>query len=300
MPLPVVVILLIIFALILFFFALSAYSVHINAQTLPQARKWQEAHYDLSWYDPMEKEDYTVKSFDSYELHVQYLPNPVKSDRYILISHGYTDNRLGSLKYTKMYLDLGFNVILYDLRGHGENDYTFCTYTIRERQDLNLLIRDCRERFPDAKLFGIHGESLGAASSIACLKYHPPVDFVVADCGFSEIISVMQGGLRQFHLPGFLVYGASICTRLRYGYFYQQMRPIDSLKDNTVPILFIHGEKDSFILPRHSEAMQKATKGYSELFLVPEATHAASVLTAPEAYREHVAAFLKKVVPDRA
>ncbi|MBR0407057.1 MAG: alpha/beta fold hydrolase [Clostridia bacterium] len=277
-------------------FMMATYSMGIKPQTLEEARKWQEGHYDLSWYDPLPKQDYTVSGGDGYALHVQFLKNPVPSDRYILISHGYTDNRFGAMKYAKMYLDLGFNVIAYDLRGHGENEPTFCTYSARESMDLNALIQDSRGRYPDAKVFGLHGESLGAATSIAVLKYKPDVDFVVADCGFSEIASVLAGGLKAMHVPGLFVNVASLCAKMKFGYSYQDMRPIDSLKDNTVPILFIHGEKDDFILPAHSEAMRNATQGYSELHLIPGAGHAASILTAPEQYRQYVEAFLRQVI----
>ena len=277
-------------------FFLARFSMGIRRQTLEQARAWQAEHYDLSWYDGLKKTNYSVKSYDGYMLHVQYIQNPRPTDRYILISHGYTDNRIGSLKYTRIYLDLGFHVILYDLRGHGENAVTFCTYSIREGRDLDLLIRDSRARYPEASLFGIHGESLGSATSVACLKYKPPIDFVVADCGFSEVTSVMQSGLRGMHLPPFLVHVASFCAKLRYGYYFHEMRPIDSLTDNQVPILFIHGEEDDFILPAHSRAMQQATRGESELHLIPGAGHAASVLTAPEDYKRYVSDFLKAVI----
>lgn len=293
---PILIVLLVLLALFVALgFALAAFSMGIRRQTLAQARAWQAEHYDISWYDGLEKQDYTVASYDGYVLHAQLLKNPQPTSRYILISHGYTDNRIGSLKYTRIYLNLGFNVILYDLRGHGENEKTFCTYTIRESRDLAAMIADSRRRYADATAFGIHGESLGAASSVACLKYKPQIDFVVADCGFSEITSVMQRGLKGMHLPPVLVHWASVCAKLRYGFFYHQMRPIDSLADNKIPILFIHGEKDDFILPFHSQNMAKATQGYSEIRLIPGATHAASVLTAPEEYQQYVAAFLKKI-----
>lgn len=277
-------------------FALAGFSMGIRRQSLEEARAWQEAHYDLSWYDPLEKEDYTVKSRDGYVLHVELLRNPRPTDRYVLISHGYTDNRFGALKYAGMYLDLGFHVLIYDLRGHGANEPTFCTYSVRERSDLNALIRDSRQRYPDAKVFGLHGESLGAATSVACLQYRPPIDFVVSDCGFSEISSVMEGGLRQMHLPGGLIHLSSLFAKLRYGYSYGQMRPIDSLAGNQIPILFLHGAEDDFILPAHAQAMYEADPGYRELCLIPGAGHAASVLTAPEEYRKHVSAFLDKVL----
>ena len=269
-------------------FLLARFSMGIKRQTLEEARQWQD-------YDKLEKVDYTINSYDGYVLHAQYLKNPESTDRYVIISHGYTDNHIGSLKYTKMWLDTGFNVVLYDLRGHGENEVTFCTYSIRESQDLIEVINDTRKRYDNIRVLGIQGESLGSATSIASLKYQPEIDFVVADCGFSEITSVMQAGLRQMHIPGCMVHVASVCAKIMYGYYYHEMRPIDSLKDNELPIMFVHGEADDFILPQHSINMQKETKGYSELHLIKDATHAASVLFAPEEYQKLLKAFLEKV-----
>ena len=293
----IAVVLLILLVCIGFFFA--GYSMTIRRQTLDEARAWQEAHYDLSWYDPLEKEDYTVTSYDGYVLHAQFLRNPEPTDKYILISHGYTDNRFGALKYAKMYLDQSFHVIVYDLRGHGLNDPTFCTYSIRERKDLLAMIQDSRQRWPDMALFGLHGESLGAATSIAVLEEYPPVDFVVSDCGFSEITSVLKGGLKQMHLPGFITELASVCAKIRFGYSYDEMRPIDSLMGNRIPILFIHGAEDSFITPEHSRKMMKDTEGYAEVHLIPGAGHAQSILTDPVTYRQLVSSFLKNRFPGR-
>jgi hypothetical protein len=291
----VVAVLLVLLAVLGFIFA--GYSMGIKRQTLGEARAWQEAHYDLSWYDPLEKTDYTVASGDGYILHAQMLKNPDQVNRYVLVSHGYTDNRFGALKYAKMYLDLGFNVIVYDLRGHGMNEETFCTYSVRERKDLSAVIRDARERWPEASLFGLHGESLGAATSVAVLEEKPPVDFVVADCGFSDIVPVLKGGLQGMHLPGFMVDVASLFAKIRFGYSYQEMRPIDSLRENDIPILFIHGADDTFILPEHSQRMKEATRGYAEVHMIPGAGHAMSVLTDPEGYKNLVSAFLSKEFP---
>ena len=274
--------------------ALAFYSTGTHPQSLEAARKWQEDHYDLSWYDPMEKEEFTVTAPDGYRLWAQRLINPVPADRSVIISHGYTDNRYGALKYAKNYLDLGFDVVVYDLRGHGVNAHACCTYSVREREDLLALIRTVRERYPQYAVLGIHGESLGAATSVACLSKKPPVDFVVADCGFSEIRSVLAGALKKMHIPGFLLAITAVWTKLRCGYSYKDMRPIDSLKDNTVPILFFHGTADELIVPSHSEKMAKETAGPSELHLIKGAPHAISVIHAPTEYRECLETFLKK------
>ena len=264
-------------------------------QTLDEAMQWQSEHYDTSFYQALEKTDYIVTGADGYTLHVQLLKNSEPTDRYIILSHGYTDNRIGSLKYVKMYLDLGFNCVIYDLRGHGENEPAFTTYGILESRDLKALIEDTRNRYPELTQLGLHGESLGAATTITVLQYAPQVDFAVADCGFSDIENVLREGYKNAHVPGFLFDLADFGARIRYHYALKDMRPIDSLDENRIPILFIHGENDSFILPKNSEDMAGRTQGLSEIRLIPGAGHAESILTDPEHYREYVSGFLRKI-----
>ena len=282
----VTVVLLLIISLLGFY--LAGYSMRIPSMTLEQARAWQEAHYDISWYDGLQKTDYTVSSDDGYVLHAQLIQNPTPKSRYIIISHGYTDNRFGTLKYAKMYLDLGFNVIVYDLRGHGEDEPSFCTYSARERKDLQALINDSRERYSNISLL------LGAATSVAVLQYKPEVDFVVADCGFSNIKEVLMS---KGSLPGWTVDMVSFFAKLRCGYGYGEMRPVDCLVENQVPICFIHGAEDTFIPPKHSEEMKTATKGYSELHIIDGANHAQSVLVNPGEYKKIVELFIGRIDP---
>lgn len=278
-----------VFALMLW---LASFVMTGKRQTLDEAMQWQSEHYDTSFYEKLEKTNYTVKSFDGYELHAQFLKNPTPTDKYMIISHGYTDNRMGALKYVPMYLELGYNCIIYDLRGHGENEPTFTTYGIREGEDIYELVKDTRSRYSDISQLGLHGESLGAASTVASMKYKPDVDFAVADCGFSDIDNVLRGAYKYYHMPEFFVDMADLGARIRYGYSLKSMRPIDSLDDNEVPILFIHGAEDSFILPKNSENMAARTKGRSEIHFIEGAGHAESVIIDPENYKAYVKDFL--------
>ena len=72
--------------------------------------------------------------------------------------------------------------------------------------------------------------------------------------------------------------------------------PKDALVGNEVPICFIHGEADTFILPENSQVNKAATAGYSELHLVPNAAHAQSreVLGKAE-YRGIIGDFLNNI-----
>ena len=258
------------------FFAMwsASYVMDSNRQTLDEAFEWQSEHYDTSFYSSLEKSDYIIKSYDGYDIHAQFLKNPEKTNKYIIITHGHTDNRMGSLKYAKMYLSLGFSCIIYDMRGHGENSPTFTTYGIREGHDIAEVVKDTRSRFKDISVLGLHGEPLGAASPITSLKYSPDVDFAVADCGFSDIENVLHKAYRDNHVPAFLIGLTDIGARIRYNYSLKDMRPIDSLSENKVPILFIHGADDDLILPENSENMAKKNPARSVLYLIDGAGHA--------------------------
>jgi fermentation-respiration switch protein FrsA (DUF1100 family) len=291
----IVVIVVILILFIAFAFWLPSFVMTGKRQTLEEALAWQSDHYDTSFYEGLEKTDYIVKGYEDYDLHVELLKNPSPTDKYIIVSHGYTDNRMGALKYVQMYMDLGFNCIIYDLRGHGENATDFTTYGVREAQDLKCIVDDTRKRYDDISVLGLHGESLGAATTITSLKYKPEIDFAVADCGFSDIDNVLREGYRNAHAPVFLVDLAEFTGKIRYKYSIKEMRPIDSLNDNKVPILFIHGADDTFILPKNSEDMAARTAGYSEIHIIPKAGHAESILTAPNDYKDYVERFLEKI-----
>ncbi len=275
---------------------IAKYTLNGYRQTLDEAKTWQAEHYDISWLDSLESQTYTIDSYDGYTLHALFLKNPQESNRYVIFSHGHTDNRYGSLKYTKLYLDAGFNCILYDLRGHGENEPTFCTYSIREGQDLCEVINDTRNRFGESIILGLHGESLGAATTVAALGYQPNVSFAVADCGFSDITNVLKGILRSRNMPTLAIPYGNLTVRARYGYSFSQMCPIKSLRDNQIPIMFIHGDADSYVSCEHSKRMHEANAGYSELHLIPGADHASSIFTAPDDYRRFLQDFLEKVL----
>lgn len=274
---------------------LSNYSLNINRQTYDDAINWAKEHYDISWFDKNNEKAYVIKSFDDYEMHMYFYKNRIDTNKYIIITHGYSDNHYGNLKYMGIYLDLGYNVITYDLRGHGNNEKTYCSYSIRESKDLLNIIEDTHNRYDNIEYLGIHGESLGAATSVAVLKYKPDIDFVVADCGFARISTILKNGVESKNLPVFLYYFASFITKLRTGYFYKDMSPINGIEDNKIPILFIHGASDEFIGKSNSELMHKKNGGYSDLLIVDKAGHAGSVLTDYKLYHDTVLKFLENV-----
>ena len=265
-----------------------------EVSTLDKEISWEKEHELWGNYDSYEKEEYTVKGYKDYELHVTLVKNPVETNKYVIISHGFKSNRYGAVKYVDSYMDLGFNCIIYDLRDHGENKKTTLSLGQFESEDLEKLIEDSYSRYGNIKL-GLHGESMGAATSLMVLAKKPKVDFVVADCGFSNLYDLLHAAYDVAKV-GTVLPSVNIAMKLRYGYDMKKTSPKDALVGNEIPICFIHGEADTFILPENSQVNKAATAGYSELHLVPNAAHAQSreVLGKAE-YRGIIGDFLNNI-----
>lgn len=216
--------------------------------------------------------------------------------KFVIISHGYTYNRHGSMKYASIFRRLGYNCVIYDDRRHGENVKTVTTFGLKESKDLLAVIRDTRERFGKDIALGAHGESMGTGLSITALQYEPELDFIIADCGYADLANVVENGLKtKFNLPTFLGSLGGAMSSLLYGYNYMKIAPIEHMGSGKIPICFVHGGIDDFILPVNSKRMNDAYSGYSEYHEFPKGNHGLSIDSDPDGYEKMVRGFLEKV-----
>lgn len=253
--------------------------------------------YDFMQGESLEIEnEHTLETYDGHKLWVGFVPGNPESKRYVILSHGYTSTRYGMYKYAVLWRKLGYNCVIYDNRGHGVNKPATITFGIRESRDLMAVIEDTYERYGRDIRIGLHGESMGAGLQLMALSYQPKVDFIVNDCGYSEILPVIRWKVKKgFGLPGCLADWASPYCKLVFGYRFEDVRPIDRLKENEIPICFVHGTSDTFTAHWHSEKMYEANKGYKELHLYEGVDHAECIVNAPVRYFEMMKAFVEKV-----
>ena len=290
-----IIVIVLIVLLLLVSAALCTYAVFPKRHGLEETKKFELGKPYLKGLEFPAKEVYTVPSYDGYVLHAEYIETDPRSKKFVLISHGYSCNRYGSYKYVYLFQKLGFNCIIYDDRGHGENKRCRCTFGIRESKDLLAMIDDAYRRFGEDIFLGLHGESMGSGLSLMAMQYQPNVKFLVADCGYGRLQEVLCEKVQEvFHLPGFFVYPASFACRILYGFSLAKVSPEEALYENEIPICFIHGKADKFISYSQSEKMHEINKGYSELHLFPGADHAQSIDSDVNRYEEVLRAFVEK------
>lgn len=266
-----------------------------NVMTLEEECTWLEERDLIGDFDSYEKEDYQITGYNGYVLNAQLIKAADNNnEKYVIASHGFRSNRNGSIKYVDVYRDMGYNVIIYDVRGHGLNEKTTVSLGNFESEDLKLIIEDTYKKFGDNIELGLHGESMGSATSLSVLAKTQNVKFVVADAGFSNLYDLLHGAYQDNNV-GFLIYGVNAVTSLVYGVDMKETSPLDALTNNEVPVLFIHGEQDTFIKPEHSAKMAEHNQSRDELHIIKNAEHATSrAVLGTEEYAKIVSEFINK------
>ena len=282
--------------------------VTVKAATNPKRHTFDEArvhqakeeNYDFTNYDSnWRKQSFELDGVQG-KIHGEVIFNDTASERtkVAVFCHGHTWNRLTSLKYANIFFAKGYSVVVYDHAYFGVSEGTHTTVGDKERYDLNTVLNYVREVFGEDAIVALHGESMGAATVLLDLGLRNDIDFVVADCPFSNTMSYYRELCKQVtHLPSFPIVDVSnAMAKRKFGYDFTKVNPIAAVKASQAPICFIHGDADDFINSHHSADMYKAsTNPLSELHIVEGAKHAESYKTDKVAYTQIVGSFIDKV-----
>lgn len=261
-----------------------------------KAYEKENRRHFLDGYKNWDCEEYVIRSFDGYELHTTYIPSATASKKFVILIHSSTYCRIGSIKYFNIFRKLGYNGILFDLRGHGDNKKSASTWGRKESKDLLSVIDDTVRRFGDDITIGVHGECLGGVTALTALKYHPNISFVIADSCYNSLYSLLCKLAQQIaHVSPKLFDPAVVFFRLMFGYSYKKIFTKDSLKGNTVPICFIQGDSDCVVPVEDTMELEGSTNGYTEMHIFEGADHTRNILADSRRYEEIVEGFLYRV-----
>lgn len=216
------------------------------------------------------------------------------------MQHGLGADKYIMHKLAPMYLNMGFNVLLFDSRAHGESGGESYSYGFYEKYDLDQVLTYVNTRFTNG-FIGVHGESMGAATCLlhAGMKDKTAeADFYIADCGYSDLKTLFRHRLKEdFKLPNlFIIEAASIATKWHEGYWFSQVSPIEYLDQVSTPILFIHGTQDDYVPTFMAHQMFQKKAGAKSLYLSEKSEHGTSFGDSPEVYRKAIEDFLVSFV----
>lgn len=229
------------------------------------------------------------------------------SDCAVIFLHGYSENRVGTIKYTPYFWRRGCDLFLYDHRGFGRSEEAYASGGYYESADLTAAHAYVRERsgLPDDRI-GWLGESWGAATAlIAAGRFETPdPGWVIAESPYADWEMVLNDrGVAQYGswvmalTPGAFAWAGS-----RVGIDTDVASPRLFADQIDEPVLLFHSQQDEFTNPRQSDLIAKNVdpKLLTYHKLNWGAGHTRNIVANREKYEELVEDFLNKAMSEGA
>jgi uncharacterized protein len=274
---------------------------YVVAERFTHAARYQVARAPLvlaSTYD-----DVTFRTSDGLDLRGWYFPTG--GNRAAIVVHGKDSNRVaGENRTAEKIADFliadGFDVLLFDLRGHGDSDGDRFSLGYLERRDVAAAIDYVTGRgVPDGRI-ALIGISMGAGTVLQTLLLHPNVGAVVADSAYADARTLIGENLEHVAgVPGWFTPGVMFFSNVAFGLDGDQVRPVDVVRIHPDrPIFFIHCDADELIAMHHPRELlaASASKG-SQLWIATGCQHAWAFNHYAVEYQARLIGFLDAQIP---
>lgn len=245
------------------------------------------------------KREVEILAHDGLRLHGYQFNQIAPTHKWAIVIHGYTSEAKMMAYYAQHFFEMGYHVLAPNLRGHGESEGEYIGMGWHDRLDVLTWIDFILTQDSKAEIvpFGI---SMGGATVMMLAGEMLPyqVKAIVEDCGYTSVCDEFTYQLRQmFHLRKYpMIPLASLICRVKAGYSFKEASSVAQLSKAKVPILFIHGDQDTFVPTSMLDVVYESCASQKQKLLIEGARHAESAYVNPELYWSTIYEFLSKYV----
>jgi alpha-beta hydrolase superfamily lysophospholipase len=212
----------------------------------------------------------------------------------VILFHGLLMNKGMILPVASEFRYLGYNVLLVDLRGHGNSDGHSTSLGYREAEEVKLAYEYISRR--GEKTVYLWGMSLGAVIISKALHDYPiqPAG-VILEAPFASLQYHLKARSRVLGFPeqpfGFLV---TLWTGIEQGYNGFQHNTPNYVQSVHCPVLLQCGAIDRYVLPEETRAIyQHIASTHKRLVIYDHADHQLLEEKDPGLWRSEVRRFLQ-------
>lgn len=267
-------------------------------------------------FERIEGQRVTFRAFDNLNLCGMFLTgrHGGQPKGMVLFAHEYSSDMYSCARYCRPLLAAGYDVFTFDFRGHGESSGEPGYHPRQwasEREVNDMLgaiayVEDWLQRQGRPMELGIFGISRGAGAAIVAAENHPAIRAIVTDGAFSSDATLEHLMKRwayifakvrfvyENHPPQFWMFLRWLLfreCRRKLGCTFPSVRKVLRRMKRSLPILLIHGERDSYIPVEQSQLLYDLAPGPKSLWVVPGAKHNQSVIVRPGYYAGRTVAF---------
>jgi len=217
------------------------------------------------------------------------------AERAVVVAHGSGGNRADPpermLGLTGGLVGHGYNVLLFDMGGHGESDARNVSAGLHERYDVVAAVAYVDQM--GIKKIGVLGISLGGAAALMALTETDDIDAAVADSTYANLTDIIESEFKKrSRLPRFFIPLILSTANMLYHVDFRAVMPVQEVEKSDVPVLIIQGERDDTVPVSHAFQLRSASENTeSTLWLVADAGHAEAYLLHPGEYVSRVVRF---------
>ncbi len=276
---------------------LLAAGVYLAVSWLTAERLTRATNHPLS-LDPcrvsLDAEPWTARTRDGVTLRGWRLASGVPR-RLIVLVHGMWSAWPEMAALGRDLHACGYDVLLFDLRGHGQSDPSRLSLGARERADLRAVLDWARDAGYDEGRIGWLGYSMGAATLVLEAAANPAIRAAVLDSPYGDPPRLLQSQLgRHSRLPSWFNPGILACARLFYGLRTEELVPIDAAAAwGDRPMLLIHGEDDSTVPVDQALQLGRAAGAACLTTILPGVEHVEAYRSDPARYVALIARFFE-------
>lgn len=235
-------------------------------------------------------EDVWITAADESRLHALHLPAKGAPRGVVLFLHGNAENLSSHVHAVRWLPAQGYGVLALDYRGYGRSEGRARIGSVHEdaQSALDWLAQHVAD--PPVPLI-VYGQSLGGSIALHLVARAPQrgrIAAVVAESAFSSYRGIAREKLSQAWLTWPLQWPLSFLVSDQYA----AIDVVDRI--HPIPLLLIHGQRDTIVDAGHAQALYEAARDPKALWLIPEGRHIDA--TRREATRTRLLAFLDAAI----